>query len=168
MSLWIEPTTFRTRVLWSTTQAWQGIKLLLKYLVYIFKTNIIIFDIPFVKTKSNINYDYKNIKIDCTINNKNTNENAIFVIKKDNLYELIVYISENKITSVFDNKFIKLITFFNNYINETCIKKIDLPETFMYNEFYTITELQKSLLGTSFEIKYQILNLYLFLNQIFN
>ena len=133
-------------------------KILSKYLVYIFKTNIIIFDIPFVKTKSNINYDYKNIKIDCTINNKNTNENAIFVIKKDNLYELIVYISENKITSVFDNKFIKLLTFFNNYINETCIKKIDLPETFMYNEFYTITELQKSLLGTSFEIKYQILN----------
>jgi hypothetical protein len=132
-------------------------KLLRKFLMIKFNINQVIFDIPFVKNKSTIVYDYKNIKIDCSIE-KRKDCSYVFLMKKDIYYEIIIQ-TNNGIQCVFNKENNKiLIEFIEKYINETCIKKIELPETYIYESLYSLKEITMYLLNTKFEIKYQVMN----------
>lgn len=134
-------------------------KLLRKFLMVKFNINQVIFDIPFVKNKSTIIYDYKNIKIDCSMDKRNGGS-YVFLMRKDIYYEIIIQTSgDNTINSVFNNENNKiLIEFIEKYINETCIKKIELPETYIYDSLYSLKEITMYLLNTRYEIKYQVMN----------
>ena len=142
------------------------------------KCNIMIINIPFIKTKTTEKEDYNNMKILCLPIKRNLSLPFIFLLKRANSFELIVrdtqvVWSQSKLQlkkniksivsytfnyNVDDTPKNNIANFFVEYYNSSCVKENKYPDNFDYTELYDVSTLLSIIKDTPHDILFQIVN----------
>lgn len=140
--------------------------------------NIMIINIPLIKTKTTEKEDYNNMKILCLPVKTNISNPYVFLLKRINSFELIVRDSQiiwaqsklqlkKNIKSIVTYQFIhdknanpktNIVNFFVEYYKSSCVKENKYPNNFDYTELYDVSTLLSIIKGTPHDIYFQIIN----------
>lgn len=140
--------------------------------------NIIIINIPFIKTKTTEKEDYNNMKIVCLPTKRNLSYPFVFLLKRSNSFELIVRDTQvtwsqsklqlkKNVKSIVSYKFNynkndgprnNIANFFVEYYNSSCVKENRYPDNFNYTELYDVSTLLSIIKDTPHDIFFQIVN----------
>lgn len=140
--------------------------------------NIIIINIPFIKTKTTEKEDYNNMKIVCLPIKRNLSYPFVFLLKRSNSFELIVRDTQvtwsqsklqlkKNVKSIVSYKFNynkndgprnNIANFFVEYYNSSCVKENRYPDNFDYTELYDVSTLLSIIKDTPHDIFFQIVN----------
>ena len=147
--------------------------------------NILILDIPYIETQSTKKYNYEDIRLICnphiTMDRKNP---FIILLRRENSFEIVVQNTIafwnppiNKIQLRTDPNIKPKISYFFNYneksspktnivnflldyYKSSCVKEYSYPKEYPYDELYEINDLMKTLVGTPFELWFQLTNVF--------
>lgn len=142
--------------------------------------NIMVIDIPYTETLSKVKYDYSQMKLMCNFNSTyDVSKPFLFLIKKQNAFEILVsnssaewnpksekmVINEKRMPIInflfnYNDVSTKLVNFFLDYYNSTCIKQTRFPDKYPYDELYEFSYVINVLANTSDPIAYQIKNAF--------
>lgn len=121
--------------------------------------NIIIFDTPVLRSKSEHTIDQKNIKILCNVNGKpNKEKDFIVLFKREDYFDILIYIEENVEKTIFkyeDSYIFKDIT---DFYEDSCKKEVHIPTNTKNIDFIDGNTIINALQGTDYKITGQILN----------
>jgi len=125
--------------------------------------NIIILDIPYKFSESTKIADYENMRILCHPNvGSNPQLGYIVLLKRLKTFELVVCICEdNRIEYTFKNtpeSPDEIIQFLVEYDRVSCVRENIFPETYPYDEMYTLGEIVALLQDSPHQIIAQIVN----------
>jgi len=129
--------------------------------------HVIIFDIPYIYTESTQVADYKNIKIVCRHNDKNSKnkkKNTVVLLKRGTNYEVIFALDEkanngDKINFLFQNEDL-VIKAINQFYTQSCVTESRYPLDFPFDEGYDLQEVISLLEGSKHSIVAQVVNVY--------
>jgi len=147
--------------------------------------NIFILNIPYIETQSTKKYNYEDTRLICNpYISLDRNKPFIILLRRENSFEIVVQNtiafwnpSINKIQLHTDpNIKPKIRFFFNydensspktniinfllNYYKSSCVKEYSYPKEYPYDELYEINDLMKTLVGTPFELWFQLTNVF--------
>lgn len=142
--------------------------------------NIMVIDIPYTETLSKVKYEYHNMRLICNFNCTHDNSKPfLFLIKKQNAFEIIVSNSAAEWNSdsekmiideretpfinfsfMYDSANTKLVNFFLDYYNTTCIKQTRFPDKYPYDDLYDSSYVINTLAKTDDPIMYQMKNAF--------
>ncbi|NDA64033.1 MAG: hypothetical protein EBX50_18705, partial [Chitinophagia bacterium] len=133
---------------------------LIEVLQLLYKTNIIIFNIPMIYSKSTSKIDEDMIKIHCHINCKPNSDNPYIVIfKREKKYELLIYYNTIKTKYNFNKQDSEVFDMINDFYSKTCIKQEIYPKKYSqynYDTLYNGNDIISSLKNTPHEIIGQV------------
>lgn len=151
---------------------------ILDIITRITKINYMILDVPYKISESTKISDYENTRLICYPDIKvNKSHPFIFLLKRQNTYELIMLLSKepkdfpnlgndsDKNSSIqfefnysdsSNNK--DIVKFFVEYYKDSCVKENVFPSNFAYDELYSLNEIINELNNTVHKIDYQIVN----------
>lgn len=135
--------------------------------------NILIIDIPYKSSDSTNIIDYDNTTLVCNPFLKyNKERDYIILIKRGNTFEVVIDMKDdNVIKTKFkysENDTIKnnLVNFLVDYYTMSCVREDVFPESFTFDEMYTLNELNNLLKDTPHQIIGQIINKFKKVNYI--
>ena len=140
--------------------------------------NILIIDIPYVETLSKIKFEYEDMRLVCNFDiHQDRTKPFLFLIKKQNAFEIIVSNSATHWNSEFEKVQIKeketpvinflfkyddtktpIVNFFLDYYKSSCVKQTRFPDKYPYDELYDAKYVIKMLKDADDNIMYQMRN----------
>lgn len=132
---------------------------LLHLLQIILNINFYIINIPYKMTETSKMWDYSQMRLMCNPTKTSVEGNNIVLLRRDNTYEIVVYIQEspNKIQYLYPNDS-KVISFLSTYHNESCIRENVFPKNFPFLESFAVEDLVNYLKDSEHQIIAQIIN----------
>jgi hypothetical protein len=108
-------------------------------------TNVLIVDIPYKFSDSNKVADYENMKLICTPQIQMQMDNPFMILlKKQETFEIVIAIDKSEtdvqIDTIFYESDDKIVKFFTEYYNSSCVKENVFPEMFPYDELVSLAE----------------------------
>lgn len=140
--------------------------------------NIIILEIPYILSESTQVADYPNTKIICKNNipEKSKENPFVILLKRQNKYEVIIKLTEDKKADQRDIEYMykyqsdnddtrnkiseNIVNFLLDYYNTSCVKENVFPEKFKFNEMFNLTDIINVLKESKHEIVAQLINVY--------
>jgi hypothetical protein len=123
------------------------------------RCNIIILDIPYIKTQSTIDPDYTRINILCNNVKQETGLDTIVLLKRRKAYEIIINKTSQNIQYKFGSNE-RIVRVLMDYQKASCVSEEKYPDTFNWSKLYTVDDIVTLLKGTKHEILAQFANVY--------
>jgi hypothetical protein len=123
------------------------------------RCNIIILDIPYIKTQSTIYPDYTRINILCNNVKQDTELDTIVLLKRRKAYEIIINKTSQNIQYKFGSNE-RIVRVLRDYQTASCVSEERYPDTFNWSKLYTVDDIVTLLKDTKHQILVQLANVY--------